>query len=336
MEMVSSDLEKVKFVTLSGDASNHGNIKMFPVIVRYFSMTKGVQHKMLEFASLSDEKADTIIDILNYVCKKYHLEEKIISYSADNAPVNFGGLTRGGNVNVFHQLQARYGKKLVGVGCNVHLLHNTSQNACNGIDVFNVEAIVVEIYKHFHLNTVRVTHLKEICDATDIEYMQLLGYGKTRFLAFRKCITRIIHLFDALEKFFLDPKEKNVPRKLKQFFKCPIAKLLLIFVRDQSDLFEESLKKMEGDHVAGFDAAQIVCQLKNSIEIRIDDRFCSYELREETKKIKNRLPFKMTLLNEDGDEAVTEIDQGYIDAMIEKFHSEFKFSILKINILYAF
>lgn len=136
-------------------------------------------------------------------------------------------------------------------------------------------------------------------------------------------IARIIHLFDALKTFFLNPQEKSVLKKLKQFFKCPIAKLLLIFVRDQSDLFEESLKKMEGDHVAGFEAAQIVFQLKNSIEVRADDRFCSYELREETAKIKDSLPFKMTLLNDDGDEAVTNIDQHYIDEMIEKFHSEF-------------
>lgn len=322
MQIVSDNLEKAKFVTFSGDASNHGNTKMFPVIARYFSLTKGVQHKMLDFVSLPDEKADTIIALLDSVCEKYRLEDKIISYSADNAAVNFGGLTRGGDVNVFHQLQARYGNKLVGVGCNVHLLHNTSQNACNGIDIFNVEAIVVKIYKHFQRNTVRVTHLKEICDTTDIEFMELLGYGKTRFLAFRKCIARIIYLFDVLKSFFLDPKEKNVPRKLKQFFKCPIAKLLLIFVRDQSDLFEETLKKMEGDHVAGFDAARIVFQLKNAIEVQNDDRFCSYDLREEKKKTKKQLPFKMTLLDEEGDEVVTNINPRYIENLFAKFHSE--------------
>lgn len=319
MEMVSHDLDSARFVALSGDASNHGNIKMFPVIVRFFSLTNGVQHKMLDFADFSDEKADTITQLLISVCEKYDLKKKLVAYSADNAPVNIGGVTRGGSVNVFHQLQTEFDNKLVGVGCNVHLTHNTSQSACNTIKVFNIEATAVNIYKHFHRNTVRVSRLKEICESSDTEYSQLLGYGKTRFLAFRNCIARIIELFDVLKTFFLDSKE-NAARNLMQFSKNPIAKLLLIFVRDQSDIFEETLTKMEGDHITGFDAARIIQQLKTTIEGRADDRFRSYEFREELTKIRCFLPFKMTLLDENGDEADTKIDRKYIDKMMDKFH----------------
>lgn len=69
-EMVSKELEQARFVALAGDASNHGNIKMFPIVVRYFSLAIGVQHKMIDFANLSDETANTITEILDSVCKK--------------------------------------------------------------------------------------------------------------------------------------------------------------------------------------------------------------------------------------------------------------------------
>lgn len=329
MDMVSKDLEQARFVALAGDASNHGNLKMFPVVARYFSLTLGVQHKMLDFANLSDETANTITGILNSVCEKYDLEKKIASFSADNAPVNFGGVTRGGNVNVFHQLQTKYENRLIGIGCNAHLLHNTIQNACNEIGVFKIEAIVVKIYKYFYRNTVRVTRLKEICDSSGTEYMQLLGYGNTRFLAFKNCIGRIIKLFDVLKTFFLNPQEKKVPEKLVQFFNSPIAKLLLIFVHNQSELFEGTITQLEGDHVAAFEAFRKVNQLKNSIQLQADDHYRSYEFREENRKIKDSLPFQMTLKDKKGVAAVTNIDQSYIDQLIEKFHGEFMFSILK-------
>lgn len=327
MEMVSKDLKQARFVALAGDASNHGNIKMFPIVARYFSLKLGVQHKMVDFKSLSDETANTVTEVVDSVCKKNDLEKKFASFSADNAPVNFGGVTRGGNVNIFHQLQAIYGNRLIGVGCNAHLLHNTIQNACNGIDVFKIEAVVVKIYKYFYRNTVRVTRLKEICDSSDTEYMQLLGYGKTRFLAFKNCIARIIQLFDVLKTFFLNPQEKNVPEKLIQFFNSPIAKLLLIFVRDQSELFEETITQLEGNHVAGFDAFRIVNQLKNSIQVQADDHYCSYEFREENRKIKDKLPFQMTSKDKKGVAVETNIDQHYIDQLVEKFHRKFMFFI---------
>lgn len=329
METVSKDLEQVRFVALAGDASNHGNIKMFPVVARYFSLTNGVEHKVLNFVDIPDETANTIIELLDSVCEKFDLEKKLASFSADNASLNFGGVTRGGNVNVFHQLQTKYDDRLIGVGCNAHLLHNTIQNACNALDVFNIEAMVVKIYKYFYRNTVRVTRLKEICDSSNIEYLRLLEYGKTRFLAMKKCIERIIAMFDVLKSFFLNPQEKNVSEKLIQFFNAPIAKLLLIFVHDECELFEGTITQLEGDHVAGFEAFGTVNKLKNIIQAQADDHYRSYEFREENRTIKENLPFRMTLKDKKGTAVETCIDQHYIDQLIKKFRGRSMFFIFK-------
>lgn len=197
-EMLTTDLEAANFVTLSTDTSNHGNIKMLPIMVRYFSVKSGVQNKLLELVELNNEKADTIVPILKNLCEKYNLNKKVICYAAHNAPVNFGGVTRGGDVNILAQLQSHFENRLVGLGCVAHILHNTVDNACNQIEIANVEPTVVSIYTHFYRNTVRVTQLKEICESVKIEYTKLLGYGRTRFLAFKSCIDKIIKMFEAL------------------------------------------------------------------------------------------------------------------------------------------
>lgn len=48
---MKSDLEKVNFVSISTDASNHIGIKMFPVVARWFVPTVGIQTKVLDLTS---------------------------------------------------------------------------------------------------------------------------------------------------------------------------------------------------------------------------------------------------------------------------------------------
>lgn len=50
-------------VLASTDGSNFGNIKVFPVLVQYFDIEKGIQHKLIELASVN-ETSQTITDVL--------------------------------------------------------------------------------------------------------------------------------------------------------------------------------------------------------------------------------------------------------------------------------
>lgn len=47
---VKNEMANVKFLNIATDASNHGNVKMMPVLVRYFLPTIGVRVRLLDFS----------------------------------------------------------------------------------------------------------------------------------------------------------------------------------------------------------------------------------------------------------------------------------------------
>lgn len=223
---IQSQLGQCNFISLSTDASNHGAVKMFPVIVRYFSVSSGVNVKLLNFTAEKGETSEIIYNLLESTSKSYNILEKTIAFCADNAPVNFGGITRGGSNNVLHRLQ-QVKPNIIGIGCVAHIVHNALEDGCNVLP-FDIECIVVKIYSHFYRYTVRTAKLEEFCESVQIEYQKLLGYSKTRFLALSSSVASIIRIFDALQEYF-DEWEKTPPI-LRQFFGDKKSKLWLYFI----------------------------------------------------------------------------------------------------------
>lgn len=100
--MILMEMQDQKF-SISTDASNKGNVKMFPLIVRYFTREKGVRTALLSFFNLEKEDAQTIATALLENIQKEGLNiQNLTSYGADNAPVNFGK-----NNSVFTALEKR-------------------------------------------------------------------------------------------------------------------------------------------------------------------------------------------------------------------------------------
>lgn len=244
LKMLSADLQNVNFVALCCDSSNHGNAKIFPIIVRYFSTENGVQSKLIEVFQLENETAETIFKKLQIVWTKYNLQDKLMCFGADNCPTNFGGVTRGGDRNVLSRLQEEFNDRLIGAACDGHLTHNSMQYACRKCQpFFDIEAIVINIYNYFKLNTVRNTRLQHMRSADTDDDIKLLGYASTRFLGLTKCIQRIVKYFDTLQEFFLSETDTSVA--LERFFEHPLSKLILIFIRDECNHFETTVRCME-------------------------------------------------------------------------------------------
>lgn len=77
--------------SIACDASNHGNKKMFPCVIRYFTVEKDIQNKIIEFYEDANETASAISEKIIEILTKSGLSAKnIVSFSADNASVNFG------------------------------------------------------------------------------------------------------------------------------------------------------------------------------------------------------------------------------------------------------
>lgn len=227
--LLKEDLKQCRYLSVYTDASNHGNVKIFPVLVRYFKPLTGVQVKVLHVSSQHGETSAIISNLISTAATEYDIKTKIVGFCGDNAKVNFGGSTRGGQNNVYYHLKA-WIPHLIGIGCTAHIVHNSLKSACEAVP-FDVECVVVKIYSHFYLYCVRTRALQEMCESANTEYKKLLGYAKTRFLALGPAIKRILHLYDALQDYFISlPKGEKL---LKEFFQKPDSKFWLMFVEEQ-------------------------------------------------------------------------------------------------------
>lgn len=212
--------------------------------------------------------------------QKFKLENKLICYAGDNAPVNFGNVHRTGTGNVFKRMKVEFNTNLIGSGCIAHTTHNAMKHGCDQLEI-DVQHIAVKIYTHFHRYTVRLSTLKEYCDSVGEVYTKLKGYTTTRFLALKECLNSIIANFDGLREYF---DSFDAPRAISDFFQNPLAKLTFIFVRDQADNFQQTILKIEGNDITAVDAADKINLLINNVKSRLRNKFMSADMKNEMAK----------------------------------------------------
>jgi hypothetical protein len=97
------------------------------------------------------------------------LKKSWFCYTADNTNSNFGGVKRKWNENVFRKVQSDLYRPILGIGCSAHIVNNSVQTACDSLPL-DIEVIVINIYKYFHIYAVRVMKLKEFCEFVETDY----------------------------------------------------------------------------------------------------------------------------------------------------------------------
>ncbi|KAF0717745.1 protein FAM200B-like [Aphis craccivora] len=221
---LNNALQKNNYFSVMVDSSNHREIKVVPLLVRYIDSDKGIQ-----------------IPIVS----------KYIGLSADNTNTNFGGPNRQGKNNLFKKLTHSCSTSIVGVGCVVHILNNCIQNSTDVLP-FDIEVIVVKIYKYFYIYTVRVSTLKTFCDSVEVEYKKMLSFSKTRFLSLMPAVERILQMFEPLKVYF---ESTECPTILKEFFENPVGEVWFWFIHNNSLLFHQAILKIEGDKISATEAS---------------------------------------------------------------------------------
>lgn len=103
--MISENLDSVSCISILSGASNHNEIKLYPILVRYFDIKNGIQIKILNLESIEEETSDIVSKSLISSYNRKNLNKKILALSADNTNTNFGGRTRKGVNNVYTKLQ---------------------------------------------------------------------------------------------------------------------------------------------------------------------------------------------------------------------------------------
>jgi len=95
-------------VSISVDASNHNEVKLFPLVIRFFNAKVGIQVRLLDLRSMPGETSGQIFNFILSSIQENGLDLKqLTSFCADNAPVNFGGSQHKGQNNVFCRLKER-------------------------------------------------------------------------------------------------------------------------------------------------------------------------------------------------------------------------------------
>lgn len=138
---------------LSTDSSCHNEITMYPVIARYFLPLEGVRTRLIDFSNMYRETGADIFDLLKSSWETWNIKNKIKMFCGDNCPTNFGNSDRSGKCNVFSRLKDALGDDLIGVGCLAHILHNTPDDACSSVLPFDIQHVLVLIYKQFYYST---------------------------------------------------------------------------------------------------------------------------------------------------------------------------------------
>lgn len=268
------DLCDIKYISASTDASNHGNIKLFPLLIQYFDYMKdGIQVSLIDLQSQQNETSETIS---NYVYDSLHdknLSHKLVAYSADNAATNFGGKDRGGQNNVFCLLKSlTNNENIVGVGCVAHIFNNSVHRSLDSLPLC-FESIVMQLHNHFATFTVRTEELKRISSELDVHFKQMLYHSKTRWLSLFPAIERILQMYDPLKSYFLT-SGNNASRTLREFFENDLNEGYFWAVHSFMAIYQNYIKNTEKADVSVNEVLENCSEIMNSINARIEQDFC--------------------------------------------------------------
>ncbi|CAM2723326.1 unnamed protein product [Rotaria socialis] len=293
---VIDDLLKAQYYSLSVDASNKGNCKIFPFAVQYFSPT-GVRRGLIEFISDPHEAA---VDIFNNICKIIDdnklLIENLTSYGADNANVNYGE-----HHLVFQFLKSKVPHLLKG-NCFCHVLHNAVHAAHDELPI-DIEAILCKLYSYFSRSAKRIESLKEYFEFVQTEFSVLLQHIRTRWLSLLRSIERLLENFEPLKLFFLNQQTSTDAQRLLQSFFNDIQNLCILYFL-QNILFEiqKAELQLQRSYTTAVDLHFIITNLLNKLQQKLFDKYYGNN----TRLILNKLK---------------EIDEKKCDILIKTFDS---------------
>lgn len=293
-EEIIPTLNASNFLAISTDASNHGNKKMLPFIVRTFNPISGVRHLHLSLVTIKNELSVTIHGEVMNVLNNFGIKDKVVAYSADNAAVNFGSESRGGTNNVFRHLQKDLNREIFGIGCSAHVAHNAARVGLEILDI-DFEALAVNIYKYFSIYTKRVENFKLVCENLGVEFLNLEHHSSTRFLTLLPALKKIHEMYEPLKKFF-DGIECR--KNIQDFFADPTALFWLKFIMNHCENFNNAIKFFEKTTAASFQSWQEYDLLKTKVETRMNLNFmttpCTQELEKLSTSQQNNLKTKVS------------------------------------------
>ena len=262
-----------KLFSISSDASNRGNVKLFPIGVQYFDVKEGIINFVLDFYEDPKETSDAIFDKLTESLKTNSLNLKeMIAYSGDNASVNYGK-----HHSVFTHFQ-QVSSKVIKANCNGHILHNTNKFAFNSLD-FDIENLILKMYSHFAISAKRVESLKSCYEYTDNDFQQVLRHVPTRWLTLFPAIDRLIENIIPLKDYFIGLGSDDIPMIIKEFVwserynGVTNGELFLYFSSHFMKLFHTNIQILEKKSTNATNLYDMMSTLRSQLKNRLNLKF---------------------------------------------------------------
>ena len=245
------------------DASNHNEVKLFLLVVRFFSAKVGVRVRILDLRSMPCETSQQIVNFICSSLQENRLKlENITSFCADNAPVNFGSWQPKGKNNVFNRLQEQTSARLIPIGCPAHILHNAAEKGAERLTV-DIETIVLKIFSHFKSQTSKVQNLKQFCAQLEAQYTALPTHTPTRWTTLDNVLEKMIELWEPLTQHFLSLR--CPPRILENFFKLEESLVIVSFLHSALSVFKKPLLLLQSTSALFPELADIFKSFKGAI-----------------------------------------------------------------------
>jgi hypothetical protein len=279
-------IQNKKF-SVSIDASNKGNIKLFPLALQYFSINYGIENFVLDFYEDFNESSAAIYDNIIRILKLNDLKiENISGFCADNASVNYGI-----HKSVFQNLKNE-NDLILKANCNCHVIHNAAKFGLLKLSL-DIENLVIKVYNHFSTSAIKSNALKSCFEYTENEYKTILRHVPTRWLSLFKAIDRLIVDLEGIKSYFLGVGEENCPQIITEFIwgQCENAseitffELLLHFAHQYMKLFHECILKLEMKSTNSTHLYNIMNDLRTKLKNRFNHQFYGSKVIEMLRKV---------------------------------------------------
>lgn len=125
--------------------------------------------------------------------------------------------------------------------------------------------------------------LKEFCEEAAVEYKRMLGYCETRWLALMPALERFLQLYAPFEAYFLSMEK--CPVIIKKIFENESAEIWVKFLHNQTTVFHNTIKFVEGQNNTIMDVSKNLNDLKAKLQERLNLEYLPIVIRNELSRL---------------------------------------------------
>lgn len=235
----------------------------FPLILRYFKNTNGVQNKLLTFVkSTSDSPQDVYDSIIN--------ELNSIGLSVTNATAfvsNNSKLSYGNSKSVYSELK-KQNRFLLPIKCIGSDLQTAALKAQHDLQ-FDIEILIYKCFNELSASdsVIIPDELQELCKWVRHEWSVVLSKVPLNYCAIVEAASRVLSNFSALKTFFANTE--FAPRILVDFFRFEFAACYLSLFKNVVSTFQSTyVRLMCSEKSSAIDLYDIMNELRNSLIVK--------------------------------------------------------------------